>query len=294
MKNQLAALLIGIISVWQSAYALETPIGSDVDYRIRHVAYDANDVVRLDAVIGIATHIIVAPDEEYMAHAFGDPKGWKFSHVKNHFFIKARASNSDTNLVIVTNKRNYNFALHFVGDYETHDANGAAVVQQIATPWSLRNATLQLQFNYPGEDAQAEIQAMRRLDIDRRFNIQSGSNNLNYTMSITQRDREIAPINVWDDGRFTYFRFSPNTDLPNVYTVGADKAEVIVNRHMLSRPDMQGERVIVAEKIAPKFVLRLGNEVAGIYNEGFNPYGLPNSTGTSTQAVQRVLRNEAE
>jgi type IV secretion system protein VirB9 len=294
MKNLLLTLAIGIMAVGQPAQALETPTGSQADYRIRHAIYDANDVVRLDAVIGIATHIIVAPGEEYLTHAFGDPNGWSFAHVGNHFFIKAKATNSDTNLVIVTKKHSYNFALHFIGDYETHDGNGAPVVRQIVTPWLLRNATLQLEFSYPEEEAQTAIEAAHRAAINRRFDGGNGPSNLHYTMSASRRDKEIAPINVWDDSRFTYFRFSPNTDLPNIYTVGTDGSEVIVNRHMLSRPDMPGERVIVAEKVAPKFVLRLGDDVIGIYNERFNPYGLPNTTGTSASSVRRVLNGGDE
>jgi type IV secretion system protein VirB9 len=287
-KLTLAVVLaFGIVGVGQTAYAVETPLGSPADFRIKHVAFDPNNVVRLDAVIGIATHIIVEPGEEYITHAFGDPEGWDFAHKDNHFFIKAKAANSDTNLVIVTNKHSYNFVLHFVGDYSTRDADGHVVVHPIINPWSLRDATLQVEFTYPQEEAQAAADAARRAAVERRFGGRGGFSNLNYTMSVTPRDREIAPVNVWDDSRFTYFRFSANTDLPNIYTVQSDGSEVIVNRHMLNEP---GSRVIVAEKVAPKFVLRLGDDVVGVYNDRFNPDGVPNTTGTSTPAVHRVIK----
>lgn len=30
---------------------------------------------------------------------------------------------------------------------------------------------------------------------------------------------DIAPINIWDDGTFTYFKFGANTDIPAIYYV---------------------------------------------------------------------------
>ncbi len=283
MKRLIIALALGLAGAGSTVQAVETPSGSPADFRIKHVAYDADNVVRLDAVIGIATHIILEPGEGYVTHAFGDPNGWEFAHKDHHYFIKAKAAKSDTNLVLVTNKRNYNFILHFIGTYETRATDGKQTAHEIQTPWSLRNATLQVAFTYPETDSEAT----RLAALARRFDDPSAHNNLNYTMSATPDDKDIAPINVWDDGRFTYFKFTPHTDLPNLYTVSADGSEAIVNRHMLDEP---GSRVIVAEKIAAKFRLRLGDAVVGIYNESFDPNGAPNTTGTASPSVHRVIK----
>lgn len=291
MKKQIigVALAVALAGPGLSvpALAVKNPVGSPADYRIKHVAYNDQDVVQLDAVIGIATHIIVGPEEEYVTHAFGDPQGWEFAHKENHYFVKAKAQNSDTNLVIVTNKHSYNLVLHFIGNYATRNGAGKLVKHEIASPWTLRDATLQVAFSYPREEAAAAAEQRAENRANALFNIPSGVNNLNYTMSATKRDKEIAPVNVWDDGRFTYFKFPPNVALPNIYTVSADGSEAIVNRHMLAE---NGSRVIVAEKIAPKFRLRLGDDVVGVYNESFNPVGIQNVTGTSTPAVHRVIK----
>jgi type IV secretion system protein VirB9 len=225
-----------------------------------------------------------------VTHAFGDPNGWYFAHKGNHFFIKAKAVNSDTNLVIVTNKRSYNFVLHFIGNYATRDADGKVVVHDIKTPWSLRDATLQLQFTYPREKAREAALAAQKASLARRFDAHGGYHNLNYDISASARDREIEPVNVWDDGRFTYFKFGPNTDLPNIYTVDSQGQETLVNRHML--PNDGGAHVIVAEKIAPRFVLRLGDDVVGVINESYDPVGTPNTTGTSSPVVHRVIKGD--
>lgn len=287
MKKLIIVLALGLVGVGNAAYAVENPVGSPADYRIKHVAYNEQDVVRLDAVIGLATHIIVQPDEEYVTHAFGDPGGWEFAHKQNHYFVKAKAQNSDTNLVIVTNKHSYNFVLHFIGNVSSRDGDGKVVVREIKQPWSVRNATLQVEFSYPREEAEASAAAARKANANRLFDGRGGQNNLNYTMSAGPKDQEITPVNVWDDGRFTYFKFAPNVDLPEIYKVLSDGSETLVNRHMLNE---NGSRVIVAEAVFAKFRIRLGDEVVGVYNESFDPAGVPNTTGTSTPAVHRIIR----
>jgi type IV secretion system protein VirB9 len=290
MKRLTIILALALAWPAPSVFALDNPGKSTADYRIKHTNYNPDDVVRLDAVIGIATHIIVQPGENYVTHAFGDPNGWEFAHKDNHYFIKPKAENSDTNLVIVTDKRSYNFVLHFVGNYETKDAAGNVVKHSIGTPWSLKNATLQLAFNYPADDARKEAEVKAADSVQDRFRRRSGPVNLNYTQSSAAMDKDIVPLNVWDDGRFTYFRFPQNASLPNVYTVGADGEETLVNRHM--SPD--NNRVIVAEKVAQKFRLRLGNEVVGVFNEAYSQSGAGNTTGTASPSVRRVIKGSEQ
>ena len=97
--------------------------GSPYDYRIKSVVYNPVDVVRIDSVAGVATHIVVAPDESYVTHAFGDSNSYGLPMLKTTCLSKPKGEvPSDTNLVLVTNKRTYNIVLHYVGDYTTKDA----------------------------------------------------------------------------------------------------------------------------------------------------------------------------
>lgn len=154
MKKQLiAGLILVSLGLSGQALALEVGKGSPYDYRIKSVVYNPVDVVRIDSVAGVATHIVVAPDESYVTHAFGDSNSYAFTHVENNMFIKPKGEvPSDTNLVLVTNKRTYNIVLHYVGDYTTKDAQGNVKANFIKTPWSMKNATLQLTYLYPFED----------------------------------------------------------------------------------------------------------------------------------------------
>ncbi len=58
---------------------------------------------------------------------------------------------SDTNLVIVTDKRTYNIVLHFIGEETKKNADGTVSKSFIETPWAVRQAVLQLTYEYPFE-----------------------------------------------------------------------------------------------------------------------------------------------
>lgn len=234
------------------------------DYRLRRINYTPDTVTQVNVPIGIALHIVLQPGEEFVAGEMGDAAAWWFTHVGEHYFLKPKAADGDTNLVLVTNRRTYNLMLHVAGEKS-------------------RAATFELKFAYPGESNRTQTVADR-------FKEKAAVYNLSYTESATPADQEIAPLNVYDDGRFTYFKFADNTDMPSIYTVSADGSEALVNRHQLA----ENGRVIVAEKVAPKFVLRLGDAVVGVYNDGYSRVGLPNTTRTAVPTVQRVIKGDAE
>ena len=93
--------------------ALHHPTKSSFDSRIRYTPYNAHDVVQLNTVIGIATHVVLEEGEQYMTHAFGDANAYAFAVEKNHLFLKPKAENADTNLAVVTDRRSYHFRLTF-------------------------------------------------------------------------------------------------------------------------------------------------------------------------------------
>ncbi|BBO60329.1 P-type conjugative transfer protein VirB9 [Mycoavidus sp. B2-EB] len=248
----------------QSIYALSAPERSSYDHRIRYTNYNPADVVQIDSVIGIATHIMLEEGETYLTHAFGDASAWSFVAEKNHIFIKPKAENADTNLILITNRRSYNFRLSY------QPSRSAAAVYQLV-------------FRYP-DTATLKLQAQQEtLALAQSFKVPPGGYNLAYEMS---GDLEIAPINVWDNGRFTYFKFPGNRDLPAIYKVDTQADESIVNRHIKG----SANHLIVVETVNPKWILRLGEQTLAIYNEAFNPSGIANQTGTASPAVRRIIK----
>jgi len=95
----------------------------------------------------------------------------------------------------------------------------------------------------------------------------------------------LAPTEIYDDGRFTYFRYDNAKDLPAVFRVNADGSEAAVNSHV------EGDTLIVHET-AEKFVLRLNNTVLGIENRSYNPQGKFNLTGSTQSRTVRMKKDK--
>lgn len=284
----LAATLAGPVT------AVETPRSSPYDYRIKSVVYNPQDTVIVDAVVGLATHITVSPGERYVTHVFGDSDAWSFAHVENHFFIKPKEAHGDTNLTIVTDKRTYHILLRYIGDYQTRGANGRPETRFIRTPWSMRQATLELTFTYPFEEAQKANAARQLARVQSALaapEFAPGRRNFSYQMSDEPSARSIAPINVWDDYRFTYFKFPANAELPTIFVISADGKESTVNVRTIGRE----RNIIQAQMVAREWRIRYGKKmVIGLVNSGFDPNQGANTSGTAAPNVERVEKVESK
>ncbi|WP_193567013.1 TrbG/VirB9 family P-type conjugative transfer protein [Paraburkholderia azotifigens] len=91
-------------------------------------------------------------------HAFGDQAAWALSQNGNHIFVQPTQANSDTNLVLVTDRRVYHLLLHFIGSKKADDGSaGNTAGSFIRTPWAMRSATIALNYNYPDDDRRAAL-----------------------------------------------------------------------------------------------------------------------------------------
>ena len=228
--------------------------------RIQHLLYDADEVVTLRASVGYVVHVVLEPGEAYLAHAFGDGKGWDLAHRQHHLFLKPLATDADSNLTVVTDRRSYHFALRV-------EAGKGVPIYELA-------------FRYR-EDPRSR-QAARAREIEEAFARPPPSTNLSYTMS---GDLDIAPVNCWDDGLFTSFHFGPGADLPAIYAVDADGRESIVGRHAAGR----SSEIVVMHKVAARWVLRLGGRALSIWNDAYGSQGRASESRTSVADVRRVL-----
>ncbi len=233
------------------------------DRRIRYVTYDPDAVVPVDAVVGIVTHIVLEPGETYVTHAFGDGKAWDFAAKANHCFLKAVATNADSNLTIVTDRRSYHFSLRLLAD-------------AAAAP------TFEIAFRYPDTEVRKRREDARRSAVEDSFKGNGEKPNLDYTMS---GDLDLAPVNTWDDREFTYFKFPGQRDIPAIYMVDADGSESIVNRHTTG----PSNEIVVVHKVAARWVLRLGSRALAIWNDAYDPEGRRNVSHTASPDVNRVI-----
>lgn len=251
--------------------ALDNGQHSAYDYRIKSVMYNAQDVVKINAIAGVATHIVVGDDETYVTHVFGDSQSWAFTHVNNHFFIKPLIAMGDTNLTIVTDKHNYNIVLHYI---ETDTRANATK----SSPWARNQATLQLTYLYPQKIQQQVLEKKLQLT---RF---SGIKNYHYIMSDEPTMRQIQPLSVVDNHQFTRFIFPPMSELPQVYMLSATGEEQLVNTRVVGEQN----NILEVEGIAAEWRIRLGEKVVGVRNLFYSPAAGTNASGTASPAVKRV------
>lgn len=262
LSRQALALLL-CLSLPAGALALENPRSSRLDHRVRYVNYDPADVIQLDAVIGVATHIMLEPGESYLYHVFGDSQAYAFTYKNNHLFFKPTAEDADTNLIVITDRRDYSFRLSY------SDNRSAPALYKLV-------------IRYPEVQARQRARAAQKAAVERA--LQTAGNPVNWMAYTRSGDASIAPVHAWDDGRQTWLQFAPEADIPTVYRVSPDGQEIITNHHMAD------ERTMVLHRTAARWHLRLGNQVLAIHNDAYGATPVPAHTGTASPAVRRNVK----
>ena len=251
-KFLVAALSLCVIA--PLAYGEVTPKGTGYDKRIKNIAYNPDNVTRINVATGITTLIQFSPSEFVSAEeggvAIGDPEAWDANLKANNLWIRPIAIEPDTNMVVVTNKRTYQFNLVFVRNKNAAD-------------WSVR-------FNYPENKNKNSVYQARPC---------SGTvQNYRY---FAQGDKDLFPVEVWDNGLFTCMRIRPGSDMPAVFKKLPDGKEGLVNSHV------ENDYIVIHE-INPEFRLRLGDLVAGVKTDRLKPQSA-NITGTTNGKVREVI-----
>ncbi|HHP0597808.1 TPA: P-type conjugative transfer protein VirB9 [Vibrio harveyi] len=288
-------LLIGcLFAVSSSCFALDVPDQSRRDSNIQSTDYHNDDVVAITAYIGMSTHIVFSPDEK-IEHVFtGFADGWETTPKGNHLFIKAISTTGTqtyfdeegnevkeeilitptvkdwkTNLNVVTNKRNYSFALNL-----GYGSKGR------------RQNTYRLTFSYPAEEAKRKALELERSKLREKFTPEVNAKNWDYVMQVGKKSRNIAPVKAFDDGRFTYLSFAQNSEIPAIFIVTETGQETLINSHISAHdPD-----TIVIQRISRQLVLRLDNAVVGVTNQAFDTLSVDTRSGSTVKGVKRIIK----
>ncbi len=225
------ALLIAL-----PAQAAVTPRPSLGDPRIQVVGYDPTEVVRLRAALGYQMTIEFAPDEQIENVAIGDSLGWQVvpNRKANLLFVKPMDRVPATNMTVVTNLRRYNFELSVRPGTPKGD-----------------DVLYTLRFEYP-QPAPVIVEAPPPPPPPQA---------VNRAYSYDGSD-DILPAAVFDDGKSTYFQFAEATGYPAIFALNGKDEEALVNWRV--RDDY-----LVVDRLAPGFVLRRGDDVTRIHNDGF-------------------------
>lgn len=234
------ALAMAAVIAATPALAERKPRRGNYDSRIRTVIYKPDDVVKVDATYGVSLMITFGADEIVETVSLGDTDAWGVvsNKRKNVLFLKPIAKNADTNLTVITNKRDYAF------DLSSHSGTSKA------------GQTYKIKFLYPDEEYDAKLmeQARENVQNPNLSNLDVANVNTDYAY---KGDDALAPATIFDDGVKTFFKFKG--DVPAVFMVDGKRNETLVN----SRREAE---FIVVDGVRRQWTLRNGDQVTCIFN----------------------------
>lgn len=263
------------------------------DARLRDIVYDAHRVVQIPVARGVVTLILFDEDEAIQEVASGlgadctKPEAvWCIAGQPGGrtLFVKPKSGASAPNsLAVVTDRRTHVFSLELVDGrdrlpiHRLHVKAPAPAAPPSPPPIAAQAASMPAL--PPPVPSVADL-------VSARLRAKPTVVNAHYEVAEGKGSADIVPSLVFDDGRFTYFRFSGNREVPAVFHVLADGSETLVNSRM-------EDDLLVADRVSRRLMLRSGSAVVGIWNEAFDPEGLPPSEGTTVPGVQRKMKTSS-
>ena len=294
MKRSLLALFI--MGITFNVVAVDIPRTSRFDDRMQYINYNGSDVTEIRAKDGFVTAISFADDETIEDIAIGFSGGWEVKDNRNNVYIRPKALQQgengffepkagewDTNLLIVTNKRNYAFDLKLVND----NKDRSAYFMKFAYPTEeqlKRNAEAKAKAEKNREIAKQKAEQAEAEVVNQSLNKFTVPRNWDYTMRVGKDSREIAPKFAYDDGVRTYIGFDTTNSIPSVFYYQGEQ-EMMSNTSVKKQGNYT---VIVVHKTASRFILRSGEQVVGVINYGFGKNPTSQVSTTTNQVIREV------
>jgi type IV secretion system protein VirB9 len=218
-------------------------------------AYAADTIYPVRTGLGITTQVELSPNEKILDYSTGFSSGWDLTRRENVFYLKPKNIDVDTNMMVRTATHSYIFELKVVAtDWKTLTQARRDGVQYKIT------------FNYPADTSFASEKA-KQLQSPAQHSelLPDRSYNFNYDYASKSKAAPwLVPVNVYDDGRFTYLRMSdlkqfPTGDFPAVYMRENERSE-----DSLVNTTVEGNTIIV-HGTYNYLVIRHGNDVVGLH-----------------------------
>jgi type IV secretion system protein VirB9 len=268
------------------------------DPRLREIQYDARAVVTVPVKRGVVTHIVLAPDEAIAE--VGSGLGSDCSKADavwciaaqaggRNLFVKPKSgASAPNNLAVVTDRRTHSFRFVVLPDGDARppvyrlSVRPPTIVaaRPVATAPELPPAPLLA--SPPPAPAAPPPETV----VAERLKAQPSVVNSAYSIAEGKASEDIVPTLVFDDGRFTYFRFPGNREVPAVFHVLGDGSETLVNSRM-------EDDLLVVDRVSRRLMLRAGSAVVGVWNDGFDIDGVPPAGGTTVPGVERTMKGAA-
>lgn len=242
----ISIFLTSIIFSLSESQAVRESRPTSRDSRLRVITYSPDDVFKYTGYYGYQASIELSDNENVVSISMGDTTGWQIVPSGNRIFLKPMEVDATTNMTLITNKRTYFFELY------ASDAEGLRDPEMV----------FNVKFIYPDENESESIKSYNSKISGPDL---SHPENYNFNYSLTGAD-EISPVNIFDDGEFTYLVFrDKNFTMPAIFAVSADLRESKVNFHLSST----NQNMIIVEQVFPKLSLRLDSKIVCVYNDSY-------------------------
>jgi type IV secretion system protein VirB9 len=294
----------GVAAAVPATTATATAPATASDPRLREVTYDPQAVVTVPVKRGVVTLVVLDADEaitEVAAGLGGDcskaDAAWCIAAQPGgrHLFVKPKSSaTAPNNLAVVTDKRTHSFRFVVLAEADAKAPvfrlvvkapapKAAASRQAVNRSPALANVLPLMALAQSPQSPPSPTAPSPQDIVAERLQAHPRVVNSHYSVAEAEGSADIVPSLVFDDGRFTYFRFAGNGQLPAVFEVLGDQSETLVNTRMEAE-------LLVVDRISRRLMLRAGTAVVGVWNEAFDLEGLPFVSGTTVPGVLRELR----
>lgn len=256
----ISSLALSSISPAVFAQSETPPISMPADNRLVTFVFDANDSYAILTRPRSITDLVLRQGETVVALALGDTAQWITELVDGHIFIKPIRENIFTSGTLVTNQRSYQLT------FRSSPENGK-FYQRVSWEYP---TIVRHRIDTPEAQPIAAMVA-ERADKDAVANVPLVDiSKIKFGYSI-KGEAPFKPINVFDDGVFTYLRLPANLqDMPAVFIKGA--SEVLELTNYLTK----GEHIVV-QRLTDKVVLKLGKAEVEITSPDANRPAPPKS-----------------
>ncbi len=278
MRGIRRGILLALAVVGSPAMAEELPKPGKLDERVRFVAYEPHQVVRVAGWLRHSIQIEFSPEEEILQVALGNSVAWEVAPVGHILFLKPREHQPSTNMSVVTQRRDGSKRSYQI---ELATINGP--MQQKLQPFFL------VKYQYPADEAErrrvegaARAQAHKAGDAERALTASELNGPRNWSYSV-EGETSFEPTEVYDNGKVTTFTFKQNVTIPAISIVNGDGTESLV-------PKTTRLLDVIVHAVSEKFVLRDGDDVLCVHNEGFVAGGIATGTLTTSPRVDRVTK----
>ena len=315
--KRLVLALVAASAFPGSALAMQEPIPSPKDSRIRVAAFADNDVIHITSTALNPVQIVLQDGEQVASFAglrvrtaskpdeMKNVHDWFIRWSGNSIFLQPLKAEKSSLLFVDTKApddkmRHYRFQIDTrdptpgvdAGEYEavnmTYPAYIAAQKRAAWLAGAADRARAAAAREMKAQAAEAEWrlkQAQIPFAVGRNWRYEAQNINAD-----DQSCEIIGPehaAGISDDGQSTRLLFSPHSTLPAPYVLDQDGKESLVQH---SQEETADGLVMTLHMVVPKIILRRGDRVCALINRNYDPIGHQPGTGTITRNVIREVR----